>query len=847
MKEFYTKVERMGNDILWCGYDEDGEKFFRKVKYQPTLYVSDRSNKDSEYVSLIGDHKLKPIKMDTMKACTDFIESYSDVENMTICGNNNYTSAFIHEHYPDNIEFDASLIHTFMFDIEVDISNGTAILDEAGGEITSIAVKSSNDNDYHMFGTKDYCAADTITGIDPSRIKYHQFNNERELLKSFIKLWTSDYPDVITGWNCMPVDTNIWGVDKIHRLDRVTDNLHDSKVVARSPISSKEEHQLNLGTGQVLRSSADHKYPVTMWDPNTHTKLRPTRKTPLDQGVLTAEQISQKIADGIDVYVDVVIRENTNPNSEKYTDEELYLAGLIYTDGTLCKKNTRSDGYRIFQSNYPMLKELDGLGLTTSIVGPHKGCWSRGVSQSNISRNAHDLIYDDTFKKRLNVSELSVLSYRQFMLFISGCLDGDGYISHNTIELCNFNQDLLSFQEICLWNGVVTTISPKANSIRFRRFNFADLTLRNRKRWDGFVPHVKDATTSQKSSVTKFKVIDGHTIRTKVMSVVNTGRYVDMMDIETDTHLFVARGVRVHNCELFDVAYIVKRIRKVLGDVYVKKLSPWGIVRERTFEMFNKTQVTYVMSGISVVDYMNAFKKFGYKYGTMQSYKLDNVASVVLGTKKISYSEYGTLTELYRRNPQLYLDYNLYDTKLIEMLEDEAALMDLTFTVAYKSGVNFNEAFGTIQVWDTTIYRKLMSQNTVPFVKKKADMHNEHSISGGYVKDPDIGMKQWVVSFDLNSLYPMLMMQYNMSPETYQEHVREEVTQEEILSKLYTNQTKYAVAANGACFAKDKAGVIPQIIEGYYSERAEIKQNMLKAEGKLELIKEEMQRRRRPS
>jgi DNA polymerase elongation subunit (family B) len=838
---FYTKVERYGDDVLWTGYDSNGKRFYNRVPYQPTFYVARSesavsSSDEVQYKSLLSSKPLKPFQAESMSQASKFVERYSNVSGMEICGNLNYVAAFTNEQYPGTIEFDPALIHIFSFDIEVDISKKKPDMETADSQITSIAAKSSKKDEYHVFGVKPYDPLKTVSEVDPSTIVYHLCTNERELLTKFLALWVADYPDVVTGWNCIPVDSYVWEANKISRIDQVADVLHDSKVVARSPISIKQVHRLNLGTGQKLRSSADHKFPVAIIDPKSYTALKSTKKTKLVHRDMTAAEIADVIASGNDVYVDTVLRNNTNPDNPSFRDAELYLAGLIYTDGTLCKKGTRSDGYRVFQSCEDTLRELDQLGIATAIVGPHKGCWSRGISLSHISQQAHRLIYDDRFTKKLNVPELSTLSYRQFMLFISGCLDGDGYISHNTIELCNFNGDLLGFQELCFWNGIVATISPKANSIRLRKFNYQDLSLRKTSRWGAFIPHVKDSVSRQKSADTKFKVIDENTVRTKVMSVDVLDEHVEMMDIETDTHLFVAHGVRVHNCEAFDVTYLVKRTERILGSAAVKRLSPWGIVRSRTFEMYGKPQTTYVMSGISVVDYMHAFKKFGYMYGTMQSYKLDHVANVILGQKKLSYEEYGTLTALYEQNPQLYLDYNLVDTWLIQKFEDQVGLLGLVFTVAYKSGINYNETFGTVGVWDTTIYRALMQRGIVPFVKEASGRSDSgEGLKGGYVKDPQTGLKRWVVSFDLNSLYPHLMMQYNMSPETYvRDHV-ENVSQDLVLSGDYKNETgKYAVAANGVCFDKSRRGIIPTIIDGYYNERAAIKQRMLAAERNLE-------------
>lgn len=295
------------------------------------------------------------------------------------------------------------------------------------------------------------------------------------------------------------------------------------------------------------------------------------------------------------------------------------------------------------------------------------------------------------------------------------------------------------------------------------------------------------------------------------------------------------------NVEFFDVAYIINRITRLFGEETAKELSPWRSFRKKTVEVFGKTQTTYVIAGIAVVDYMDAFKKFGYKYGTQQSYKLDHIAHVVLGEKKLSYKEYGDLSTLYEKNPQLYLDYNLKDTHLIQKLEDQTGLLSLVFTVAYKGGSNYNEAFGTVGIWDTTIYRALAAKNIIPKVKGSPPSERI-GLAGGFVKDPQVGMHRWVVSFDLNSLYPHLMLQYNMSPETYMADIREGVSQDMVLEGRYKNNTEYAVCANGVCFRKDKKGIISEIIEGYYAERAEIKKLMLGAESELQVAKTEAEK-----
>lgn len=297
------------------------------------------------------------------------------------------------------------------------------------------------------------------------------------------------------------------------------------------------------------------------------------------------------------------------------------------------------------------------------------------------------------------------------------------------------------------------------------------------------------------------------------------------------------------NVEYFDIMYIVTRIIRLFGEDKARDLSPWRSIRKHTREIFGKPQSTYAISGISVIDYMDAFKKFGYKYGPQESYKLDHIAHVVLGEKKLDYSEYGNLTQLYEKNPQLYLDYNLKDTELIERMEEESALLSLVLTVAYGGGVNYTEAFGTVGIWETTLYRKLMEKKIVPFLKGSPGQRGGDLV-GGYVKDPRVGMHPWIVSFDLNSLYPMLMLQYNMSPETYMSDKREYVTQKMVLDGSYHNKNKeYSVCANGVCFTNKRLGIIPEIIQEYYGNRSKIKKQMLAVEQEIETIKEEIETR----
>jgi len=282
------------------------------------------------------------------------------------------------------------------------------------------------------------------------------------------------------------------------------------------------------------------------------------------------------------------------------------------------------------------------------------------------------------------------------------------------------------------------------------------------------------------------------------------------------------------NTRFFDIPYLINRISKLIGEVYAKRLSPWGMVERREITKMGRTQTAYELKGISMMDYMELFIKFGYSYGAQESYRLDHIANVVLGEKKLSYEEHGSLFSLYKNDFQKFIDYNIKDVELVDRLEDKMGLITLAMTIAYKGGVNYQDTFGTTAIWDTIIYRKLHENKiVVPFSEDKT----KSNYPGGYVKDPHVGIHDNVVSFDLNSLYPSIIMQYNMSPETIAEGEVTKVDIEAVLthSQKLDNKGK-ALAANGQYFNTNKVGIVPMIIDEMYNERVGIKEQMITAQ-----------------
>jgi len=285
------------------------------------------------------------------------------------------------------------------------------------------------------------------------------------------------------------------------------------------------------------------------------------------------------------------------------------------------------------------------------------------------------------------------------------------------------------------------------------------------------------------------------------------------------------------NSRLFDIPYIVNRITKIFGEDTAKLLSPWNNVQYRQVTVKGKQLDAYDISGIAQLDYLDLFQKFGYSYGAQESYKLDHIAWVVLGENKLSYEEYGSLHTLYKENHQKFIDYNIKDVELIERLEEKMGLIALAMTMAYKAGVNYSDTFGTTSIWDSIIYRDLNRQKIVP---PPSEEKHKTSYPGGYVKDPQVGMHDWVVSFDLNSLYPNIIVEWNMSPETIVNDDARLIDPDKCLNGVVNERPEYALAANGVYFKKDQQGIVPKIIVDYYAERKIIKGKMLESKQQLE-------------
>lgn len=327
------------------------------------------------------------------------------------------------------------------------------------------------------------------------------------------------------------------------------------------------------------------------------------------------------------------------------------------------------------------------------------------------------------------------------------------------------------------------------------------------------------------------------------------------------------------NSEAYDFKYIYNRITKVLGKRYVSGLCIGGKEPKMKRVMNDKTksfEEIYVPVGRVHLDYMNLYKK--YTYTELSSYKLDNVAYIELDERKIEYP--GTLDQLYKKDFEKFVRYNIKDTYLVKRIDDEKKFIDLTNLLAHNNGVLLETTLGTVGITEQAIINQghYYSDTELVFPSKPDKEENESGAAGAFVAPPKVGIRKLVAGNDINSLYPSTIRALNMSPETLVGHINSDVTDRYIIERVESGETEsfaeawqpffntfefgymydesdkvlrfeinrsdevieatgkklkemlygndqYTVSANGTVFSREKKGIIPTLLERWYSER----------------------------
>ena len=295
------------------------------------------------------------------------------------------------------------------------------------------------------------------------------------------------------------------------------------------------------------------------------------------------------------------------------------------------------------------------------------------------------------------------------------------------------------------------------------------------------------------------------------------------------------------NVQFFDIPFIYGRLEKVLGEKRAKSFSPWGLVSKEEVFINNRTNLLMDIGGITQLDYLDLYKKFTYK--AQESYRLDHIANVELGEKKLDHSEFDTFKDFYTNGWQKFVEYNIIDVELVDRLEDKMKLIELALTMAFDAKVNFGDVFYQVRMWDNIIYNYLKKRNIVIPPKDRSEKNEKYA--GAYVKEPVPGIYEWILSLDLTSLYPSLIMQYNISPETLLDEKYSGVSVDKLLNKEINieNIDGKCVCSNGCMYDTTKRGIFSELVEKIFNDRQYFKKEMLKEKNRLEEIESELKKR----
>jgi DNA polymerase elongation subunit (family B) len=313
-------------------------------------------------------------------------------------------------------------------------------------------------------------------------------------------------------------------------------------------------------------------------------------------------------------------------------------------------------------------------------------------------------------------------------------------------------------------------------------------------------------------------------------------QYIDCVTetglVETFTKFWVEYNPNIitgWNVKFFDIPYLMNRFRYLMGDDWLNQFSPWGVVEQKSASVLFASQEQQVWNilGVDTLDYLDLYRK--YAFVRRESYKLDHIGEVELGQNKLE-NPYDTFKEFYSNDYQRFVEYNIQDVELVDKLEDKLQLIVLFLTMAYEAKVNYQDVFGQVRIWDCIIYHHLRSKNIVPPAIQESKFSDGYE--GAYVKDPVVGFHDWVCSFDLNSLYPHLIMQYNISPETMVGFEPNRVNVENMLNQKsdLSDLDNRTITPNGAQFRTDKRGFLPEIMDTLYQERVVYKKKMIEAQ-----------------
>lgn len=283
------------------------------------------------------------------------------------------------------------------------------------------------------------------------------------------------------------------------------------------------------------------------------------------------------------------------------------------------------------------------------------------------------------------------------------------------------------------------------------------------------------------------------------------------------------------NVEGFDIPYIMNRVKQVLGERTMKRFSPIGRVNSKLIQNIYGDKEIYSIDGVTILDYMDLYKK--YSFTNQPTYALDYIAKYETKKGKLPYD--GPINKLRETNHQRYISYNIMDVESVGGIDRVRGFIDLALSMSYYAKMPFGGVMSPIKTWDAIIFNSLKADNKVIPQGKK---HIKQSYPGAYVFEPIPCARKYIMSFDLTSLYPSIIRQVNISPETIFGQFKLHDIESYINRTAPKPSEEYSCSPNGWMYRKDVEGVIPVEIAKVFFQRKDWKGKQQAEKRNIEVI-----------
>lgn len=790
-----SKENEKNTDIFVFGRNERGEKQVKKItNFFPYFYVSEDSTVPSDYRITKIEKGHKSILGEPLKKI--YCRKQGDIGQLRERFTKHYEADIpvTQRYIVDEVgEIDPYKLKTLYLDIELNTKVDFPDMLDPDQEVVCISFIDDFTNKPYtiLYKPKDH---DIIPKPTPNlRI----VNSEEALLAATINYIKDSDPDIISGWNCLDKDTHIHTLNGLKTLDNISvgDILENGDSVLKKAHSKKRVVEFGSNFG-IIRTSKDHKFLVV----DTPYKYKSLLALKKEKGEFKKVENVKK---GF-----LKLEYDTNKNKDTdISDFDLYLLGIIYSDGTIGRNriSVYNNNIDIINRIYKNREENDASVITTD--KRHTNTTFRiTVKRKNIKNL--DIVYNG-YKKELNIEKLSTLSPRQFAVFCSGLIDGDGSYSMIQVNQETSYKETNGFHNLLISNGIIGS-RHKTTGQYSNRFHIISVenddvlsALENNVINSYKIKKIKKSTKLNRSTKIPKYFIDRKekTIYTYITTNNITDDYADMVDIETTSHTFKTPFI-THNCDHFDLVYLIRRMGK-LGIEYGEMSPMWGVYIDEKFE-----DVT--IKGRVVLDMMKAYMYFRgiSNQGRAESYSLEFTAQDVLGRGKIEHLE--SFYDMWVNYPDKLVEYNVRDVVLVNEINRELEIIDFFNSIRSKACTQLKNIYQTTALIDGLLLNRTKGKMVLP----SKNFVGGDKYTGAYVFEPKPGVYNNILALDVKGMYPNIIKTFNMGYETFNKEGSIKITKD--------------IAFD------DGIGLISETIRDLQEERAHYKSIMKKTKDKRE-------------